>query len=75
MLGVVGADAVGMSTVCEVIAAQHMGIQVAGISCLTNLAAGISDEALDHAEVKLIANQSRDAFVQLLETSIMNILG
>lgn len=75
MLGIVGADAVGMSTVCEVIAAQHMGIQVAGISCLTNLAAGISADALDHAEVKLIANQSRDAFVQLIERSIMNILG
>ena len=72
MLGIVGADAVGMSTVCEVIAA--LSIQVAGIS-LNHLAAGISADALDHAEVKPIANQSRDAFVQLIERSIMNILG
>ena len=74
MLAAIGADAVGMSTVCEVIAAQHMGMRVAGISCLTNLAAGLNDEALNHAEVKIIANQSREAFVQLLDASITRIM-
>jgi purine-nucleoside phosphorylase len=51
MLRSLGAQAVGMSTVHEVIALRHMGVRVAALSCITNLAAGLSARALDHAEV------------------------
>jgi purine-nucleoside phosphorylase len=51
MLKIIGADAVGMSTVFETIAARHMGIKVLGISCLTNKAAGLSDQKITHEEV------------------------
>jgi purine-nucleoside phosphorylase len=66
MLRTQGADAVGMSTVPEVIAASHMGIKVAGISCITNLAAGIGKEPLSHAEVSDVANRVRGVFGRLL---------
>jgi purine-nucleoside phosphorylase len=66
MLRTVGADAVGMSTVPEVVAASHMGIKVAGISCITNLAAGIGKEPLSHAEVSEVANRVRGVFGRLL---------
>lgn len=61
-----GADAVGMSTVPEVLAAAQMGVKVAGISCLTNLAAGIGDKPLTHEEVAETAARVRDVFVRLL---------
>jgi purine-nucleoside phosphorylase len=67
MLRTLGADAVGMSTVPEVIAAAHMGVKVAGISCITNLAAGMSPQPLSHAEVAETATRVRDVFTRLLE--------
>ena len=66
MARTLGADAVGMSTVPEVIALQHMGVRVGAVSCITNLAAGISPTALDHKEVEQVANKAHDDFVRLL---------
>ena len=70
MLQAMGGDAVGMSTVCEVIAANHAGLSVAGFSCITNLASGLGTEPLDHAEVKASADDARGRFIQLLSQSI-----
>jgi purine-nucleoside phosphorylase len=61
-----GADAVGMSTVLEVIALRHMGVRVAAISCITNMAAGMSPTPLDHAEVEETAGDVRETFIDLL---------
>lgn len=66
MLRTLGADAVGMSTVPEVIVASHMGIKVTGISCITNLAAGISKKALSHDEVSETANLVTGTFQKLI---------
>lgn len=66
MLQTLGANAVGMSTVLEVIAARHLGARVLGVSCITNLAAGISETELSHDEVKETAERVRDRFVGLL---------
>ncbi len=66
MLSKMGADAVGMSTVLEVIAAKHMGMRVLGVSCITNLAAGISPEPLSHEEVTETATRVRAKFEGLL---------
>ena len=66
MLRALGAHAVGMSTVHEVIALRHMGVRVAGLSCITNLAAGVSTRPLDHAEVEAMARARREALVTLL---------
>lgn len=73
MLRTLGADAVGMSTVPEVIAANHMGMQVLGISCITNQAAGLSPHKLSHQEVMETAEHTRQRFVHLL-TGILNQL-
>lgn len=62
-----GADAVGMSTVPEAIVARQMGLEVLGISCITNMAAGISDEPINHEEVMATGNRVRDVFGLLLQ--------
>jgi len=72
MLGIIGADAVGMSTVPEAIAARHMKVSVAGISCVCNLAAGISPTPLSHKEVTETADRVKPIFIKVLEHSIAN---
>jgi purine-nucleoside phosphorylase len=72
-LRAIGADLVGMSTVPEVIAARHMGIRCMAISCVTNMAAGVLDKKLDHAEVLEVGNQTRGTMVRLLKALIPSI--
>jgi purine-nucleoside phosphorylase len=69
-LRTIGADAVGMSTVPEAIAARHMGIEVLGISCITNMAAGVLPKPLDHAEVLETARRIRGQFIALVENIV-----
>lgn len=70
MLRAFGADAVGMSTVPEAIVARHMGMNVLGISCITNMAAGISENPIDHEEVMETGERVRATFTQLLRRVI-----
>ena len=68
-----GADAVGMSTACEAMAARHMGMEVCGISCITNLAAGMSKEQLDHKEVQETADRVAGQFKELITAIVSSI--
>ena len=69
-LRAIGADLVGMSTVGEVIAANHMGTECLGISCVTNMAAGVLPQKLNHEEVLEVGRQVRDGFVRLLKAIV-----
>ncbi len=70
MLRTIGADLVGMSTVPEVIAANHLGLKVAGVACITNYAAGIKQEKLNHADVKKVAEKAMVGFATVLTETI-----
>jgi purine-nucleoside phosphorylase len=73
MLGKIGADAGCMSTVPEVMMANALGMRVLGISCITNLAAGLSDNKLNHEEVQIVANQVSEKFSRLLREILARI--
>ena len=69
----IGADAVGMSTACEAVAAVHCGFKVCGISCITNKAAGISNTPLSDEEVAVVAGKSSENFCRLMDSVIRQI--
>lgn len=74
-LRTLGADAVGMSTVVEAITANHLGMRICGISCISNLAAGMSGKALNHAEVQETADAAAEMFTKLVRESIQKMGG
>jgi purine-nucleoside phosphorylase len=73
MLAAVGADLVGMSTVPEVIAAGYLGMEVLGISCVTNMAAGVQERPLDHSEVMQRGAEAAPRFARLMEETIRRL--
>jgi purine-nucleoside phosphorylase len=73
MVRTLGADAVGMSTVPEAIVARHMELRLIGISCITNLAAGVSDRPIDHSQVMEIGKSVRSQFTELLRRVIAKL--
>lgn len=73
LAGILGADAVGMSTACEAIAANHMGMKICGISCISNLACGISEAPLNHEEVQKTADEKAPLFERLVTKSIVKM--
>lgn len=73
LMRTLGADAVGMSTVPEAIVARHMDLEVLGISCITNMAAGISDEPINHDDVMATGDRVRETFTQLLRKVVGRI--
>ncbi len=70
MLRLLGADAVGMSTVPEAVVARHMGLRVLGLSCITNMAAGVLDKPINHEEVIETGERVRETFAELLRRVI-----
>ncbi|MDO4300245.1 MAG: purine-nucleoside phosphorylase [Clostridia bacterium] len=73
MLRATGADAVGMSTVCEAIVANHCGFKVCGISCISNMASGVTENPLDHKEVQECADRIAPVFKKLIKEITKNI--
>lgn len=73
LLGKLGVDAVGMSTVVEAIVANHMGMKICGVSCVSNMAAGISKNALTHEEVQEAADQAAPNFTKLVSESVVRM--
>ena len=70
MLRTLGCDAVGMSTVVEAIAANHMGMKICGVSCISNLAAGMSENPLSHQEVQEAADMAAPNFKKLVTETV-----
>lgn len=73
MCRILGGDAVGMSTACEAVAANHIKMKICGISCISNLACGMTDEPLNHKEVQEVADRVAPLFKKLVTASIINI--
>lgn len=73
MCRTLGADAVGMSTACEAVAANHMKMKICGISCISNMACGITETPLSHIEVQQVADRVAPLFKRLVTKSIINI--
>lgn len=73
MCRILGADAVGMSTACEAMAANHMGMKICGISCISNLACGMSEQPLSHKEVQEAADKAAPLFQKLVTECILEI--
>ncbi len=73
MARTLGADAVGMSTACEAVAANHAGLKTAAISCISNMACGISDKPLTHAEVQETADKAAPLFKKLITESVIRL--
>lgn len=73
MCRMLGADAIGMSTACEAIAANHAGMKICGISCIANLACGLTDNPLTHQEVMEASDKAAPLFKKLIKSSVVNI--
>ncbi len=73
MCRILGGDAVGMSTACEAVAANHMGMKICGISCISNLGCGMTDQPLTHIEVQETADRVAPLFKQLVTKTIVEI--
>ena len=73
MCRILGGDAVGMSTACEAIAANHMGMKICGISCISNMGCGMQEQPLSHAEVQETADRVAPLFKKLITGCIVNM--
>lgn len=73
MCRILGGDAVGMSTACEAVAANHMGMKICGISCISNLGCGMTDQPLSHEEVKETADRVAPLFKQLITEAVIRM--